>query len=313
MDEGCCSTTTSDSAGGEPAKFVWPPRDARSNGVDAPAPQSPDAPPPGLTRFARTNVVDALARAERFWMTPTAEPLARRALQVGWAPDAPDVYCNRCGLDVGPHESDEFGCSACRDAHQPWDRFVRLGSYKGALRDWVHEVKYTRWRRLGVDLGRFLGESLRICGAPRERVLLSPTPMALTRRLTRGVDHSRAIADGVGAALEAPVTPLLRARPHRAQRSLPRSSRTGNVVGVFKPLAGPRLAGWTVVVVDDVRTTGATLAAQCRAIRKAWPDVDSVWAAAPAVTPAPDRRAAREGDEWPRHAQEAGALEVGDG
>jgi predicted amidophosphoribosyltransferase len=273
------------------APFVWPPK-AAPNESAAGARTIPVDAPCASTPSVRTRLRDALADAERYWLAPTAEPVARRAARVGWSPDALDAYCNRCGETVGPYEAGEFGCSACRDVSWPWDRFVRLGAYDGPLRDWVQEVKFTRWRRLGVDLGRLLGESIREAGAPRERVIVAPTPMALSRRLRRGVDHSRAIAQGAAAPLDASCTPLLKARPHKAQRSLPRSARAKNVAHAFQPLAGPKLAGWTVIVIDDVRTTGATLEAQCRAIRRAWPDVENLWAATLAVTSSPDRRGA---------------------
>lgn len=218
------------------------------------------------------------------WCVPTAASLSRRMREAGWSAQPFEGYCNRCGQTVGPYETDEFGCAACRGRRLPWDRFARLGPHAGALREWIHEVKFTRWRRLGFDLGEMLGRRLLEAGAPRERVCVIPSPMSLRRRLTRGIDHAAVIAAGVAGELGCPLVVALRRKHRRTQRGLSAAERKKNVVGVFTRAFGVDLKGWNVVVVDDVVTTGATMEAMCRALRKRGgmrraPGVQ-VWAAA---------------------------------
>lgn len=281
------------------AEFVWPPRPLSAEGSTAAPASSARAdvaeargdPRAGrLVRAART----ALADAEQFWLEPEADVLSRRAASCGWIPDVFGVYCDRCGRTVGPAEADEFGCSGCRGKRLPYRRFVRLGEHDGELRRWIHEVKFTRWRRLGVDLGRVLGERLAQAGlAPGaltrpERLCVTPTPTTWRRRLARGVDHAAAIAAGVAIELQAPLVRAIGRRHRPSQLAVAPSARRRNVAGAFFPLWGVNLEGWTVVLVDDVRTTGATLRAASRALRAGRGKPEAIWAAVLATAREPD-------------------------
>ncbi len=244
---------------------------------------------------------------ERAWLDPVALPLHRRAVEAGWTPDALDRFCLRCGRDTGPHECDADGCSVCRERRLPWDRIVRLGSYVPPLSEWVCEVKFTRAAVLGLEIGRMLGRQ--VAGAaglgegrmPPGPPVIVPVPSTLRRRLSRGIDHSRAIARGVGSVLQAPVLGRALWRTHRpSQRSVAFSGRAANVsqsIGVSRG-AMKRLTGRWVLLVDDVTTSGATLRAAARAIREAARNCSGegpleIWACVAAVTP--ERGTARGG------------------
>ncbi len=233
---------------------------------------------------------------ERFWLAPIALPLPERMAEAGWAPDPLDAYCNRCGLTVGPHEADEFGCAACLGRRLEWDRFVRLGEYTGPLAEWVQDVKFTGWRALGAALGQELGRALVRAGVrgqgQKRELVVAPAPTAPIRRVTRGIDHTLALARGVGRELGVRPTRLLRARHRPSQRSVPASQRTRNVARAFSkrwpPPGRPRpLEARILVMVDDVRTSGATLSAAIRALRRGeWAGVGrplEIWAATAAV------------------------------
>ncbi|MFG0258496.1 MAG: ComF family protein [Phycisphaerales bacterium JB043] len=253
-------------------------------------------PPEPVVLVARERAHVAWWRGvEETWLEPTVASLGVRMLEAGWEPDAPGAYCNRCGVSVGAHEQGEFGCASCKDVRWPWDRFVRLGEYDGALRTWIHEIKFRRWRAIGVRLGRMLGESLRLAGCPDDAVVV-PVAMHRLKRVWRGIDHSRVIGEGVCEATGMSLARVLRARRHRSQRLVSSSERARNVSGVYR-LAGRLREASTVVLVDDVRTTGATLASCARVIRegRAGPgEGPSVWACTLGVAPEPGRLA-REG------------------
>lgn len=257
-------------------RFTWPPR--RPVVAD---PTSQRAPPrhrsPVLPAPARRGV---WATFEREILGLTAGPLADRAADAGWVPDSSADYCPRCGQTTEPGDRRAGGgCFRCEGVKLAWDRFVRLGEYRGELRRWVHEVKFTRWRRLGVDLGRRLGESLLTewdaMGQPGGRArppILVPVPDSALRRVWRGIDHTGAIVAGVRDATNWPMARPLFRQWGRSQRSVPSSERARNAArsfGIWTDFPWETLAGRVVVIIDDVVTSGATMRACSKLITSA--------------------------------------------
>ncbi len=278
----------------EPGRFVWPPRtppgDQPAGVSHATVPaavgggqppriskvRSPNSADRANSRATLARVRDALLDVEETWLGVTRRSFSARAAEAGWAPDAPSSYCARCGVSVGPHEADPAGapggpsCPACRESRLAWDCFVRLGEYDGVVRDAVHDLKFTRWRRAGRELGRELGRTLlnrlAAAGIPADRAVLVPVPTSLVRRLVRGIDHTLVLARAVRSVTGIPIVRALR-RSHRpSQLDVPRSARRANVARSIRCRSSRGLAGKTIVVLDDVVTTGATMSAACRAL-----------------------------------------------
>lgn len=219
------------------------------------------------------------------------------ATDAGWTPEPPSEYCPRCASSVGPFEADADGCPACRSRRLAWQRAVRLGPYEGVLREAILAAKYTAWRKVGQELGRDLGlavrESLRASGVDPTSVLICPVATSTRRRLGRGVDHTAVLAREVARACDGSLIRGLRRkhRPPQTGRSV--SARQKNVAGSFHARPGPcrAAAGRPVVLVDDVRTSGATLTAAARALRAGigaatGEKPGAFWAAVAAVTAA---------------------------
>lgn len=210
---------------------------------------------------------------EQTWLDPVARPLPELERLLGWAPDPFDAYCERCGRDVGAYEVTEFGCARCRDRRLRWSRWVRLGRYEAPLSKWVCEVKFSRFKRrglqLGARLGERVGEALRQEGVKREDVVVVPVPTNPWRRMVRGLDHTDVLSQGVKDALHVPLRRALRTRLRPSQRGRSATERLSNLRGSMR-LASLRvaeeLAGRVVVLVDDVSTTGATIREASRAL-----------------------------------------------
>jgi ComF family protein len=146
------------------------------------------------------------------------------------------------------------------------------------LRDIIHALKYGRRQSIAPRLGRLMRHHGADVLAGADVAL--PVPLHWSRRHWRGFNQAELLA----AELGLPVGHLLRrVRRTRSQIELPARERHANVEGAFAPrrrdawhwpgwlrrrVTGS-LAGLTVVLVDDVSTTGATLEACARAVKRA--------------------------------------------
>jgi len=222
---------------------------------------------PGLTAY-----LDNLAE---YWIGHSVPPVGPVVARSGFAPDKPAVYCGRCGESIGRGEATASGCGSCRAGPPLADRVVRLGRYEGDLRRWILAIKYgSRWAEMGVYLGSTLAEAVIAAGVvDTTRVVVIPMPMPWQRRLYRGIDHARVLADGVGRRLGAPVLPVLGRTLGPPQVSLARGRRRrSGRRGMWLRRASGRVEGRPLLLVDDVRTTGSTLRGAVRLLRRASPE-----------------------------------------
>jgi predicted amidophosphoribosyltransferase len=141
-------------------------------------------------------------------------------------------------------------------------------------------------------LGRSLGKQLDAADVARRKTVLVPVPTSFWRRMERGIDHPLAIARGVARETGLPIVRALERRHRPTQQSLPASQRAANIAGAIRLKRWARLEGLTIVLVDDVTTTGATLAAATRAVsgRGRMKTEVRVWAAVLAATAEPGQR-----------------------
>ncbi|MEK6701913.1 MAG: hypothetical protein AABZ53_06595 [Planctomycetota bacterium] len=267
----------------KPPKFLWPPRAQPGSPVDLgpsarfdPPPRgesSVDFDPPAQEAASRSFWDDV----EVVWLGRRAAPFVQRAREQGWTPDDTAAYCSRCGSSVGPHEAslgqEHPSCPSCRDRRLQWQRCIRLGEYRGLPRRAVHELKFTAWRSVGIELGRLLGAALALeldaAKVPRHEAALVPVPMTLIRRLMRGIDHTHTLARSIAHTAEVPICRMLKRKHSPSQLSVPHSERARNIRGVFRFGGQPKNWPKVLVLVDDVRTTGATLAEASRTLRGA--------------------------------------------
>lgn len=140
---------------------------------------------------------------------------------------------------------------------QPTPHLVSLGRYTGTVRRCVRELKYGQARELAGVLGQHLAEAV-----PRTWALdqVVAVPMHTQRQRERGYNQAEVLAQALAQALDLPYAPALeRTRATRQQARLSAAERQHNLDGAFR-VRPERLYGDCVLLVDDVLTTGTTLA-----------------------------------------------------
>jgi ComF family protein len=126
----------------------------------------------------------------------------------------------------------------------------------------VHQLKYQGWWRVAESMAAAMRHLEPLTG----QVCLVPVPLAPRRERDRGYNQSERLAAALGALTGHSVRTdlLLRARETSTQTALTPEERRANVAGAFE--ASPGTRGLSLVLVDDVLTTGATLVAGAEAL-----------------------------------------------
>ena len=170
--------------------------------------------------------------------------------------------CPRCGLPL----SEGSSCFACHGQRLPVDA-LRLGGYfEGTLRQAVHCLKFSGERYLANPLGDILAAAWQHCPLPAGTLVA--VPLHPKHEAERGYNQSVLLARHVGRLLDLPVSEghLRRVRETPPQMGLSREERLHNVEGAFA-WVGEAPCPQHIILVDDVTTTGATLAACAKALR----------------------------------------------
>lgn len=188
--------------------------------------------------------------------------------------------CPGCGAQLGR----EVGlCAACRaslrgqvETHSPLHpqavpHLVTLGRYQGVLRRSVRALKFGGTRDLAGPLGQALGRAV---PAGWQVQAVVPVPLHSRRLRERGFNQAELLAQALAAELGVPVLPLLARTRYTTQQSKRHAAERQGVEGAFA-LRGPLPSG-TLLLVDDVLTTGSTLLACRQALLDAGADPEQL-------------------------------------
>jgi competence protein ComFC len=178
-------------------------------------------------------------------------------------------YCRRCGRDASPYATGEGFCANCRDEEIHFDGIGRAGVYAEALRETILAFKHGR-TELDKVLGGLNDSALQASGFAGEVEIIVAVPLHWFKRLIRGYNQSLVLAKLLKHPTAKISTDLVRVRWTKAQPTMPTiAARAKNVEGAFAVRRGHPFAGRKICLIDDIKTTGATLNECARTLKEA--------------------------------------------
>ncbi len=184
-------------------------------------------------------------------------PACRKKLPYLKGPVCPS--CGRPGAGV---------CSECRRVPPQVESVRSPFTFDGAIRSAIHQFKYKDIRSLARPLAEFLHTCARDNGLSAD--CLVPVPLHRSKLRERGYNQAELLAGELARLTGWPVDrdTLIRTRdPGPQARAANAAERRHNVAGIFS-CNNDRLKGKSVLLIDDVCTTGATLDACARVLRE---------------------------------------------
>ncbi|MDP3784946.1 MAG: ComF family protein [bacterium] len=184
---------------------------------------------------------------------------------------------------LGCAKPGEFLCEICRKRAQRrarektsplyLDRFLSYGLYRDRiLREALRRFKYHGIHILSHPLSQMLHDLLKpgLSSLPKETLIL-PIPASPERRRERGYNQAELLAEGLSEKISLPCRAdiLLKIKNTPSQTSLSRRERLFNIKDSFTIQNPEELLGKTILLVDDISTTGATLSEAARVLKQA--------------------------------------------
>lgn len=179
--------------------------------------------------------------------------------------------CGQCGapLSSSAVQADSARCGRCLRREFAFDRARSLYLYdsRNIIKHLLMMMKYSGYRALAVEFGALMGEQIGSLLGPSAWDILVPVPLHPRRQRQRGFNQSEVMAKAIGKSLTLPVVNGLRRVRNTKPQHGGRSTRQRNVSGAFALNNSVNVKGKSVLLIDDVLTTGATINA-CAAILK---------------------------------------------
>lgn len=192
------------------------------------------------------------------------------------------VYPEKCPYCRAMIKTAEIACPDCleeiRRKHIPIKggaggfRCVSSFIYAGRVRKAIHRIKFDERIQYLPQIAYITAHDIRGAFPVDEIDFITAVPMHIEDRKERGYNQAELLAKALGKELSLPYLDALeKIKRTEKQHTLTGSKRKNNLKGAFKVIDNEQISGKRILLIDDVITTGATLAACCKALKRAKP------------------------------------------
>lgn len=184
-----------------------------------------------------------------------------------------EPICSKCGKPCA-HKVDY--CRECRGKRLYFSQARSLGLYEGTLKNAIQNLKYNNGKLLVSPLVNLAVQKMD--PSLFDIDLVTFVPMAQGKELKRGYNQAQIIATEIGRCLEKPCSLTLKViKRIKDQTELDLKERRKNVRGAFEGVKRREVEGKSILLVDDVYTTGATINECTKVLRQSGADKINVF------------------------------------
>ncbi|MDX9753438.1 MAG: ComF family protein [bacterium] len=183
----------------------------------------------------------------------------------------PPPYCPRCGAPVAEAHTYKPSCRECPEGPLYFNQAHALFSYYDPkLRRCIHDLKFHYHTALAEVLGGMLADTYGKVVLQKKIDAIVPVPLHKKRLRDREFNQSTLLASPLARVADIPIveTVVHRIKKTRPQSQLNRDARKSNPVGAFAPVQAGCVQNQSLLVVDDIFTTGTTVNQVCAALRQ---------------------------------------------
>lgn len=180
------------------------------------------------------------------------------------------MQCDFCAASIRKLNPLTPGCPFCQKANLQFKQAIAIGNYGALLQELVIRMKNQRDEQLAIQLGQLLALRLIDTAFFPDVDLVTPVPTHWRRRFQRGFSASEILCETIASACGFPAeqTILQLNRQTNKQGMLSMSGRLQNVKNAFDVRTDSVVAGKTILVVDDVMTSGATTSEIAKVLKR---------------------------------------------
>lgn len=164
--------------------------------------------------------------------------------------------CNKCKMKIIQHQID----IVIKPENKYFKELISILKYEGIIRDKILQYKFEDKAYIYKTFAKIVLKNKKVCGLLKKYDIIIPVPIHKKRKLQRGYNQTQLIAKEISKNIDIKLcnNVLVKNKNTIAQSKLNKNKRKQNIKGAFKALNVQNIQGKSVLLFDDIYTTGST-------------------------------------------------------